>query len=201
MHHRPPRRRGHGCLGGILVGIAVIAVFCVLLYATNTFNGLKLNIYKLFYQQEYTAEVEAACKEFGVDENLVYAVIHTESGFREDVVSHAGAVGLMQLMPETFTWLQEKLDGDVVYSDEALKDPAVNIRYGVYYLSYLTGLYGDVPTALAAYNAGTSNVDHWLEDALYSSNGRTLSVIPYDETEKYVKKVTKAREIYEKVYG
>lgn len=196
------KEKGHGCLGfGITLVIVVIAIFCILLFATNVLDGLKYKVLSLFYQQHYTAEVEASAKEFDVDENLIYAVIYTESGFREDVVSNAGAVGLMQLMPDTFTWLQEKLDGEVRYTADDLKDPAVNIRYGVYYLSYLTRLYGDVPTALAAYNAGTTNVDKWLSDSDYSDDGKTLSAIPYSETEKYVKKVTDAWDIYEKIYG
>lgn len=189
---------GHGCLGfGIVFVLAVIAVFCILFFATDVLDGAKYKIYGLFYQRQYTAEVEASSKEFNMDEDLIYAVIHTESGFREDVESHAGAVGLMQLMPDTFTWLQEKLDGSVAYTAGDLKIPAVNIRYGTYYLSYLTDLYGDTRTALAAYNAGAANVNDWLSDAAYSSDGRTLSDIPYAETKKYVDKVMHALEIYE----
>ena len=196
------KSKGHGCLGfGITFIAAAVAVFCVLLFATDVLDGLKYKVLGIFYQQSYTDEVEASAEEFNVDENLTYAVIRTESGFREDVVSRAGAVGLMQLMPETFAWLQEKLDGEVKYTAEDLKDPAVNIRYGTYYLSYLTGLYGDVETALAAYNAGTTNVDRWLSDSEYSDDGKTLKSIPYSETAKYVKKVTDAWEKYRNIYG
>ncbi len=198
---RRRKKKKSGCLTGVIVAIAAIALFCVLLFTTNWFNGLKFKVLSLFYPQTYSEEVQASAKEFSVDENLIYAVIYTESGFRADAESGAGAVGLMQLMPETFTWLQERLDGEVVYSEDALKTPSVNIRYGTYFLSYLLEQYSDVPTALAAYNAGTTNVDRWLSDSAYSSDGKTLDDIPYDETRNYVKKVTDVRKKYENIYG
>lgn len=199
---RPKKSRGHGCLGfGITLSIVVIALICVLMFTTNVLNGPKYKILSMIYQKQYTAEVEAAAKEFDMDENLIYAVIRTESGFDENAESHAGAVGLMQLMPDTFSWLQEHKDGQVIYTDEALRIPEINIRYGTYYLSYLKELYGDIPTAVAAYNAGASAVDSWLSDPTYSDDGKTLKKIPYDETEKYVKKVTHAWDRYQKIYN
>ena len=199
---RPKKSRGHGCLGfGITLSIVVIALICVLMFTTNVLNGPKYKILSMIYQKQYTAEVKAAAKEFDVDENLIYAVIRTESGFDENAESHAGAVGLMQLMPDTFSWLQEHKDGQVIYTDEALRIPEINIRYGTYYLSYLKDLYGDIPTAVAAYNAGASAVDSWLSDPTYSDDGKTLKKIPYDETEKYVKKVTRAWDRYQKIYN
>lgn len=206
QRRRPRRRqkksRGHGCLGfGITLSIVVIALICVLMFTTNVLNGPKYKILSMIYQKQYTAEVEAAAKEFDMDENLIYAVIRTESDFDENAESHAGAVGLMQLMPDTFSWLQEHKDGQVIYTDEALRIPEINIRYGTYYLSYLKELYGDIPTAVAAYNAGASAVDSWLSDPTYSDDGKTLKKIPYDETEKYVKKVTHAWDRYQKIYN
>ena len=194
------KKRGHGFLGFILALILVVAIlFAVLVFNTNMFDWLKNSVYGIFYPQKYSAEVERYSERFGVSEPLVYAVIRTESGFREDVESYAGAVGLMQLMPETFEWLQGKLNGDVVYTADSLKDADVNICYGTYFLSYLLERYGDESTACAAYNAGTTTVDGWLSDSRYSSDGYTLSAIPYPETENYVKKVRDAEEIYTKL--
>ena len=201
QQRRKHRRKGHGCLGFGIVLVAVVVIFCILLFTTGVFDGLKYKVLGLFYQQKYTTEVEAASKEFGVDENLIYAVINTESHFREDAESSAGAIGLMQLMPDTFTWLQENLDGEATYSASDLKTPSVNIRYGTYFLSYLIDTYGDNSTAIAAYNAGFTNVDKWLSDPDCSSDGRTLTEIPYTETREYVKKVADARTMYEKIYG
>ena len=195
-------KKGHGCLGFVLTLAALLTVFVILIFTTHLFDGIKYKIYSIFYPHRYTEEVEQFSEEFGVDEDLVYAVIRTESGFREEVESHAGAVGLMQLTPDTFAWLQEyHLDGEVIYPAEKLKDPAVNIRYGTYYLHWLLERYGDVRTACAAYNAGVTNVDRWLEDSRYSADGSTLSSIPYSETDKYVERVEEALEKYREIYG
>ena len=143
--------------------------------------------------------MEKYAEEYGVPEHIVYAVIKTESGFDASAQSGAGAIGLMQLMPDTFEWLTdsklcEYLDRGMMY------DPDTNIRYGVYYLSYLFGRYRDWSTALAAYNAGPGNVDEWLADAEYSSDGVTLKRIPFKETRNYVKKVNIASEKYKSLY-
>lgn len=200
-HHSQQQNKGHGCLGfGITLAVIAIAVVAILFFTTNLFDGVKDRVYSLFYPQKFSEQVEHSSREFGVDEDLIYAVIRTESGFREEVVSHAGAVGLMQLMPETFNWLQEKLEGEVVYPAEKLKQADINIRYGTYFLAYLLERYEDVGTACAAYNAGTTTVDGWLGDSRYSQDGRTLSAIPYKETSRYVEKVQEAREIYERIY-
>ena len=108
----------------------------------------------------------------------------------------------MQLMPETFNWLQEKLDGGVIYSADSLKDPDVNIRYGTYFLSILLERYGgDIRTVAAAYNAGTTTADNWLSDSKYSTDGVTLKVIPYEETSHYADKVAETRmNMYKKLY-
>lgn len=195
-----PNKRGHGCLGFFLTLTAILAVLVTLFFTTHLFDGLKNKIYTLFYPQKYVQQVEESSREFGVDKDLVYAVIRTESGFRQEVESHAGAIGLMQLMPETFNWLQEHLEGEVIYPAERLKDADINIRYGTYFLSWLIERYGDADTACAAYNAGISNVDDWLADSRYSDDGRTLKSIPYTETERYVERVREALEKYRTIY-
>lgn len=195
-----PNKKGHGCLGFFLAFTAILAVLVMLFFTTHIFDGLKNKIDSLFYPQKFVQQVENSSREFGVDEDLIYAVIRTESGFRQEVESHAGAVGLMQLMPETFNWLQEHLEGEVIYPAERLKDADINIRYGTYFLSWLMERYGDVGTACAAYNAGISNVDDWLADSRYSDDGKTLKSIPYGETERYVERVREALEKYRAIY-
>lgn len=196
-------RRGHGCLGFVLTFIIMlVGIGALLFFTTNVLDGVKDEVYKYIYPQKYVEQVTRCADEFGVDESLVYAVIRTESGFRPEVESHAGAIGLMQLMPDTFDWLQFRLDGEVIYPVSRLTDPDTNVRYGTYFLSHLLERYnGNVATVAAAYNAGTSTVDGWLEDSRYSSDGKTLSSIPYAETESYVAKVMKARDMYAHLYG
>ena len=105
----------------------------------------------------------------------------------------------MQLMPDTFTWLTNEILFDHLESG-MLYDPETNIKYGTYYLSRLYDRYGDWELALAAYNGGPGNVDEWLADPAYSDGEGGLSKIPFRETRRYVKKVTDAREVYERLY-
>ena len=79
-------------------------------------------------------------------------------------------------------------------------DPETNIKYGCYLYGYLLSRYGRVQEALAAYHAGHGNVDKWLKDEAYSSDGETLHTIPFPTTNKYVKKVILTENIYEKLY-
>lgn len=200
-NHSGKKNRGCGAAGAFLtLFVLLLAVLTVVFFFTDIFGSAKRSLYGVFYPVKYTEQVERYSGEFGVDPDLVYAVIRTESGFREDVESGAGAIGLMQMMPSTFDWLQEKLEGEIVYSPDMLTDPDVSIRYGTYYLSYLIERYGDERTALAAYNAGGAAVDGWLEDGSLSSDGRTLDTIPYSETQAYVDKVLNARDKYRELY-
>ena len=183
----------------VLIIFVLVMVFFFL--SDSSLKGAKGKVYSFIYPQKYTEQVEKYASEFGVDEALVYAVIRTESGFREDVESHAGAIGLMQLMPSTFDWLQESLEGEITYSSDSLTDPDINIRYGTYYLSILLNQYdNDVNTAVAAYNAGTTTVDGWLQDSSCSTDGKTLTKIPYEETDNYVERVESTYDIYKKLY-
>ena len=116
---------------------------------------------------------------------MILAVIRTESNFRPNAVSDAGAKGLMQLMPQTFLWLCEELQEP--HSMEKITDPETNVRFGTYYLSYLYEKFGSWRVALAAYNAGEGRVGEWLADPALTADG-TLRRIPYPETAAYVKK-------------
>ncbi len=149
--------------------------------------------------EEYRTYVEKYSHQYGMPEELVWAVIKVESDFDSSAESSAGAVGLMQLMPATFEEitnhrLKEGFDIGMRY------DPETAIRYGTYYISYLYERYENWNTALAAYNAGLGNVDEWLQDPAYSKDGKTLQDIPYKETRNYVKKVNKALSKYERLY-
>ena len=129
--------------------------------------------------------VKDAAKEFDIPAAMILAVIHTESDFRPDAVSDAGAKGLMQLMPDTFSWLCDRLNE--AHPPNKIFDPATNIRYGTYYLSYLYEKFGSWRVALAAYNAGEGRVGEWLADPTLTLDG-TLRHIPYPETAAYVKR-------------
>lgn len=153
------------------------------------------------YPYPYRITVEESAEEFGVDSSLVAAVIKTESKFSKDVHSHRGAVGLMQLMPDTAEWIAQQM-GDVGYSEENLHDPARNIRYGTWYLAYLEKEFGgNTVLALAAYNAGRGNVDDWIERYGWDPGFSDIDAIPYDETRHYVRSVLNNEKKYVELYG
>ena len=144
-----------------------------------------------------TARLSAA--EFKIPRSLILAVMRTESDFRPNAVSSAEACGLMQLMPETFSYLQENVF-DEKLSDSAIFDPSVNIRYGTCYLSYLFHRFGNWFTALAAYNAGEGRVSDWLTDPDLAPEGH-LMIIPFPETAQYVKNTLEEYSAYREKYN
>ncbi len=132
-----------------------------------------------------------------LDPALIAGVIFAESHFR-DQTSHAGAKGLMQLMPGTADYIAQK-SGGIAFVQGDLATPQVNIAYGSWYLRHLLDRYdGSEVLALAAYNAGLGNVDDWL-----TAGGGSVRVadIPFPETREYVRKVFEAREDYRRVYA
>lgn len=176
-----------------------IAVACLLLIAFGITALLFADkIEKKMYPREYSDYVTKYAAEYGVDEALVYAVILTESSFDTDARSHAGAIGLMQLMPDTLDWLS-RLMGEKEPTGE-ITDPETNIKYGTYYLHHLITRFGSADTALAAYNAGHGRVANWLDDTRYSDDGKTLKEIPLSETKNYVNRVNERYNKYKKIY-
>ncbi len=153
----------------------------------------------MLYPQEYSEFVEKYSAEYEIPSEILYAVIRTESGFDSAAVSSRGAVGLMQMMPDTFEWLTNDMTGERL-DVGMLYDPETNIRYGAFYLSWLYSKYGEWDVTFAAYNAGPTRVGEWLDDKRYSDDGIILKDIPFKETRDYVKKVNSAREKYLELY-
>ena len=143
-------------------------------YACGVLPGVDFGTVRL-NTEAYAAEVKAAAAEFGVEEAVVRAIIHAESAFRPNAVSHAGAQGLMQLIPATATR----------FGVSDVFDPNQNIRGGVQYLAWLLKRYeGNLTLAAAGYNAGEGAVD------------RHGGVPPYAETQRYVQRVGTLAERY-----
>ena len=106
----------------------------------------------------------------------------------------------MQITEPTAQWIAEKMNFKA-YKFNQLTKPEINISMGTWYLAYLLNLYSDDETlALCAYNAGRGNVDQWLKNPLYSSDGRCLQKIPFPETESYIHKIERYRRIYKFLY-
>ena len=152
----------------------------------------------LYYADTITAYADAQ----ELDPALVAAVILCESSYDPKAESRLGARGLMQLMPDTAEWVAHKLGEDGAdYSFDKLYDPQTNIRFGTWYLGYLSRRFnGDATKLVCAYHAGQGNVDSWLKNPQYSSDGVTLDVIPTQDTATYASRVLRARDIYRKYY-
>jgi soluble lytic murein transglycosylase len=142
------------------------------------------------YPLRYESVIRAHAETYDLDPALLAAVVYTESRFDADARSSAGAIGLMQLLPDTARGIAVRTGGDrFVVSD--LLDPEINVRYGSWYLRNLIRRYGDVRVALAAYHAGQGNVDRWREQGVG---------IQFPETGHYVSKVLAARTRYARAY-
>jgi len=141
---------------------------------------------------------QAADKE--IDPALIAAVIYEESRFR-DQTSHAGARGLMQITPETAEFIARR-SGGVLFEQADLATPQINIAYGAWYLRYLIDHYGGSETlAIAAYNAGQTNVDHWVQDAGGPKSFDSARHIRFPETRAYVANVQERRRQYREHYA
>ena len=158
------RRWGIGIAAGLLSIYACVVVLRVL------------------YPCERLDLVRAHAEAAALDPALVCSLVRAESRFHADAVSPRGAVGLMQLMPETAAWIADRIG--LVAPD--LTDRETNLRLGVAYLRYLIDRFGDVNLALAAYNAGPSRVDQWVK----------TGEAPYPETAAFVRRVTRGVPVY-----
>lgn len=133
-----------------------------------------------------------------IDPVLIAAVIKVESAFKKEAVSVKGAMGLMQLMPDTAAWLVAERGG---WSGELdLLQPETNIELGVGYLQYLLGQFPSEHAALAAYNGGPTNVRRWLNEGIWDGSWANSQQIPFGETRSYVRKVELMRRIYSFLY-
>ena len=172
----------------LLAMTAMLGAFCA-----------NMIVHRLF-PMRYSELIGRSCEEFGVDESLIYAIIHTESGFDAEARSSVGALGLMQIMPETFEWLQTCLPPEREMTEAELLVPEVNIRYGVYYVSRLERLFGSDTLVAAAYHAGQGSVLRWLDESGIEAGAFSREDIPSAATCHYVSKVERARSIYRRLY-
>ena len=146
---------------------------------------------KLRYPLAYEHVVVGHARNYELDAALLAAVIYRESKFDPEARSPSGAIGLMQLLPDTAKGIALHTGGEkFVVAD--LYDPEINVRYGAFYLRRLLRKYGDERLALAAYNAGQRIVDEWLA-------ARRGIVFP--ETRTYVRDVLELRDVYARAYG
>ena len=150
----------------------------------------------------YKDLIEQYAAENNLQPAFVAAIILNESSFRTDAESNVGARGLMQLMPDTAEWISRKL-GDSYYSFDHMWEAEQNIRYGCWYLNYLSKLFrGDPVTMASAYHTGQTTVTSWLSDPAMSPDGLSLSLSGMKDgpTKTYAGRVTQAYAIYDALF-
>lgn len=174
-----------------LLFLAVI----LLLFYNNTWIG------RLLYPIHYRDEIELAAAANHVDPLFIAAIIRVESNYRTKSESHKGALGIMQLMPDTAKWLIDRDSSLASYRNRDLTEPSTNIQLGARYLNYLNERFdGNRDAVAAAYNAGHGKVSRWLEDKSWDGTLADADRIPIGETRKYVKSVDYYYTKYSQVY-
>ena len=146
---------------------------------------------RMRYPLRYEEIVRGHAENYRLEPQLLAAVIYQESKFDPEARSSSGAVGLMQLLPETGQGIADRTGGDS-WQPEDLLTPELNVRYGSWYLRHLLDKYDDESLALAAYNAGQTNVDEWRRHGLG---------IQFAETRHYVERVQELKRMYAEAYA
>ena len=144
--------------------------------------------------------MRAAARRVGLDPFFVAAVIREESSYDARARSWVGAVGLMQLMPDTARLLADEA-GVGLGDPAALWEPPVNIALGATYLAQLRTRFGDPLLATASYNAGPHRVQRWLTERRTGDLEEFVDLIPFDETRAFVKRVYSSWQQYRRLYG
>ena len=156
--------------------------------------------HKVFYPYPYQETVEKYARKHRIDSSLVASVINKESKFKNEAESHRGALGLMQLMPDTAKWIAEEIN-EKDFTLEKLQDPETNIRFGIWYLTSLKQEFkNNEVLMLAAYNAGRGTVHEWMDEYGWDYNFSDAKLIPYEETRHYVVDVLNGKTKYRKLY-
>lgn len=212
--HRAPRRQESAKLPTwITASIIGGLILCLALFAAK--NLMEAYLYQRQSQREaayqkvvdahpiyYMDLIELYADENNLQPAFVSAIILNESSFRTTAESNVGARGLMQIMPDTAQWIAGKL-GDSYYSFDHMLDAEQNIRYGTWYLGYLSRLFrGDPVTVASAYHAGQSAVSAWLSDSQVSTDGLRLNLESMKDgpTKTYAGRVTQDYAIYDALY-
>ena len=166
----------------------------VIFFSISAVSVLLFVIFNFFVQKkDYQQLVEKYSVEYGLEKELVLAVIKAESDFQETAVSKSGAIGLMQIIPRTAKWIATEFNE--IYERQKMFEPETNIKYGCFYLNYLFDKFKKQDVVICAYNAGEGVVRDWLDE----QGNWVEEKISYEETRNYLKKVSEYYEYYKNV--
>ena len=179
--------------------LIMLLTIIILIFGLYKILNIEEKIMKYLYPIKYKEYVYKYSEELDIDPLLTFAIIKTESNFKEKVISNSGAIGLMQLMESTAEEQAKKLN--IEYTKEILYIPEINLRIGLNYFNTLLDYYNqNYILAFTAYNAGLGNVQKWINEGIIKSDGSDIENIPFKETNMYVRKIIRNYEIYRKLY-
>jgi soluble lytic murein transglycosylase len=154
-----------------------------------------------FYPIHYKEEIKVQAEEYDVDPYLIASIIRVETNYKTGKESKKGALGIMQLMPDTAKWAMEKANLPEVTMHLIKHEPDDNIVIGTWYLSWLSKQFnGNRIAVIAAYNAGPGNVKRWIEDGVWDGQYDSVKNIPFGETRHYVQRVVYYYNQYMDIY-
>lgn len=175
--------------------LALFVAMLALLFINSSWMG------RLMYPIRYTEDIKVSAVNNDVDPYLLAAVIRTETNFRTGQVSSKGALGIMQIMPDTARWIVERAEFSDVSMDDIRDRADIGIELGAWYLHSLHVQFDDNPVAaVAAYNAGPGNVRSWLNTGVWDGRSETSDSIPFGETRNYVQRVIYYYNKYKAIY-
>ncbi len=173
----------------------LFVLFVLLLFYNSDWLG------KWIYPIRYETDIALSAQSYGVDPLLVASIIRVETNFNPDKLSKKGAIGLMQLMPDTAEWIVKKA-GYAEETSQLLHRADVNIEVGAWYLKSLYNQFENNRYAvLAAYNAGPGNTRKWLDNGTWDGTLKNIGQIPFGETRHYVQRVLYYYDKYAELYA
>jgi len=177
-------------------------VLLILFIGFTALLFLNTNWMSWFYPIHYKNEIRQHSLTYEIDPFLVAAIIRVETNFKTGRESKKGALGLMQLMPDTANWALQKAKLPDVSLERLKQEPSANIELGTWYLHSLSRQFdGNRTAVIAAYNAGPGNVQRWLSQGDWDGTEASVSSIPIGETRHYVQRVIYYYNQYTDIYS
>jgi soluble lytic murein transglycosylase len=172
----------------------LLIVFLLMLFMNSSYIGKKL--YPIYFQEE----IRQSASNNQVDPFLIAAIIRVETNYKSHLESKKGAIGIMQLMPDTASWIVETSDVGY-YTVDDLKHANVSIQMGGWYIGWLLKHYnGNIYYTIAAYNAGQGNVNKWKQNGIWKGTPEDIDHIPFGETRHYIQRVLYYHNKYTDLY-
>src|SRR6202043_963981 len=168
-------------------------------FDSRKFSDIPVNVWKTLYPLPYEASLRREATRNDFDPMFAAGLIRQESTFQADAVSHANAIGLMQVLPKTGKLLAKQLK--VRYVKTKLFEPDYNLQLGMLYIASLLRATGAPEYALAAFNAGEDRIAAWRAERNYEEIPELVESIPFTQTREYVQIVLRNAAVYRIIYG